>query len=465
MSNFFQNSLKKQKNCLGENSRLKNNDNKTDKSSSNDSSKKKNTKKFMISPVKESLKENNEKKGDCKYERDSNTESSLNENDHIIQNINKNSFSFKYNRHVSPLYTNTESVKKSISSTLCYEQIYNPYENISYNYTKKDNDNFEINSSINSDENILVNNENTFEISCIQKIGSQEHKLITTNLEDSIRDNIIDNFSQTSSLNNTCISFNNNNVESEKNETSKLIDKNYTTINKLNFNSLSSEPTLTYIQKDKFKLYNYNIMIDINTQNLVNHSCNIPCFYCRRKFEHVPLGIPVRYYPSLYILNDNSLQTSKYSFNYKENTIKLNKNERERLLNILTNNPDIVYENKHESKEQKREHKIITKNFFETDGIFCSFNCIVSFIEENSNNPLYQNSYNYSYLMYKHIFGDYPSYPFIRSPSWKLRKEYGGPLSDEDYNKYIQSIPIVESKQIKTINNNIKPEFIFEVLV
>ena len=51
MSNFFQNSLKKQKNCLGENSRLKNNDNKTDKSSSNDSSKKKNTKKFMISPV------------------------------------------------------------------------------------------------------------------------------------------------------------------------------------------------------------------------------------------------------------------------------------------------------------------------------------------------------------------------------------------------------------------------------
>ena len=464
MSNFFQNSLKKQKNCLGENSRLKNNDNKTDKSSSNDSSKKKNTKKFIISPVKESLKENNEKKGDCKYERDSNTESSLNENDHIIQNINKNSFSFKYNRHVSPLYTNTESVKKSISSTLCYEQIYNPYENISYNYTKKDNDNFEINSSINSDENILVDNENTFEISCIQKIGSQEHKLITTNLEDSIRDNIIDNFSQASSLNNTCVSFNNN-VESEKNETSKLIDKNYTTINKLNFNSLSSEPTLTYIQKDKFKLYNYNIMIDINTQNLVNHSCNIPCFYCRRKFEHVPLGIPVRYYPSLYILNDNSLQTSKYSFNYKENTIKLNKNERERLLNILTNNPDIVYENKYESKEQKREHKIITKNFFETDGIFCSFNCIVSFIEENSNNPLYQNSYNYSYLMYKHIFGDYPSYPFIRSPSWKLRKEYGGPLSDEDYNKYIQSIPIVESKQIKTINNNIKPEFIFEVLV
>ena len=29
-------------------------------------------------------------------------------------------------------------------------------------------------------------------------------------------------------------------------------------------------------------------MIDINTQNLVNDNCNIPCFYCRRNFEHIP---------------------------------------------------------------------------------------------------------------------------------------------------------------------------------
>ena len=67
--------------------------------------------------------------------------------------------------------------------------------------------------------------------------------------------------------------------------------------------------------------------------------------------------------------------------------------------------------------------------------------------------------------MYKHIFGEYPTQTIIRSPSWKLRKEYGGPLDDSDYNKFIQSVSIVESKQIKTINNNIKPEFIFEVLV
>ena len=504
MSNFFQNSLKKQKNCLNENGKVRNSDNKTnklektDKNSSNDSSKKKNSKKFMISPSKDQLKENNEK-SEYNYEKDLtifNNQFSLNENDNIFQNVNKNSFSFKYNRHVSPLYTNMETVKKSISSTLSYEHIYNPYENINYNSLKKDNYSdqvistdksineiisFDIDStriqlehSVNRDEchSTRIPNEHTFEISSNNKYNLSQK----INLENSIRDNIIENLSEKSSLNNNCISFNIKNgdvttsKDSKKNEsiiqeTSKIIDRNYTTINKLNFNSLSCEPTLTYIQKDKFKLYNYNIMIDTNTQNLVNCNCNIPCFYCRRNFENIPLGIPVKYYPSLYILNDNSLQTSKYSFNYKENTIKLNKNERERLLNILTNNPDIVYENKYETKEQKREHKIITKNFFETDGIVCSFNCMVSFIEENSNNPLYQNSYNYSYLMYKHIFGDYPSQPFIRSPSWKLRKEYGGPLTDEDYSKYIQSIPIIESKQIKTINNNIKPEFIFEVLV
>ena len=209
-------------------------------------------------------------------------------------------------------------------------------------------------------------------------------------------------------------------------------------------------------------------MLDTKTNDILNSSTDIPCYHCRRKFDHVPLGVPIKYYPSLYIMIDNSLQTSKYSFNYKENTIKLNNNEKERIINILNNNPNLVYDkicNKDNKKEGKKEHKVITKNFFETEGIVCSFNCMVSYIDDNSFNPLYQNSYNYLHLMYKHIFGEYPSKPIIRAPSWKLRKEYGGKLNDNDYAKYLQSIPIVDGKQIITINNNIKPEFVYEVLV
>ena len=113
--------------------------------------------------------------------------------------------------------------------------------------------------------------------------------------------------------------------------------------------------------------------------------------------------------------------------------------------------------------ESKNSHKIITKNFFETDGIVCSFNCMVSFINENYS-PIYQNSSHLMYLMYKQIFGEYPTQSFVPSPSWRLRKEYGGILDDDDYNKYTQSIPIVDSKQLKTLNC-IRSELVFEVLI
>lgn len=65
--------------------------------------------------------------------------------------------------------------------------------------------------------------------------------------------------------------------------------------------------------------------------------------------------------------------------------------------------------------------------------------------------------------MYKTIFGVFPQFSIIRSPSWKLRKEYGGPLSDEDYAKYIQNIPIIDTNQLKCCVS--KHESIYEVLV
>lgn len=388
MSKFFQISLKKEKSRLENVEKIK-----TDKSI-NSNVKKKNTKKFIISPVRELQKDNtlniNTYNKVEKTDANKNTEHELEKNEKISSMLS----SMYNNKHVSPLYTNTNVNTKNISSTLCYDTINNF------------NDYF--NEHINSD---IIN---------------------CNNIQNS---NFVEN------------------INTEKNET----NVNYTSINKLNFTSLITEPTLTFIQKDKFKLYNYNIMLDTQCEKFLNNESKIPCYYCRRKFDFVKLGIPIKYYPSIYIIVDNNSQTSKYSFNYKENTVRLNKSEKERILNILQKNKDIILENK--------EHKIITRNFFETDGIFCSFNCMVSYIEENSYNPLYQNSYSLIYLMYKQIFGEYPSQSFIRSPSWKLRKEYGGPLDDDDYNKYIQSIPIVESKLINTIKNNIRTELTFEVLV
>lgn len=408
MSKFFQISLKKEKNRLENVEKVK-----TDKLNTN--IKKKNAKKFIMSPVKELQKDKHQNiscYNDESIEQNENT-SNIKCEYEIEKNENKFSkptLSCIYNnKHVSPLYTNTNIKSKNISSSLCYDTINNF------------NDYF--NEHINTD---VINGNNIYNTNIVENINNID------NIEKSNETNI-----------------------------------NYTSINKLNFTSLTTEPTLTYIQKDKFKLYNYNIMLDINSEKFLNNENKIPCYYCRRKFDFVALGIPIKFYPSTYVIIDNSLQTSKYSFNYKENIIRLNKSEKERIINILKKNKELILEKDCNVKEhnENKEHKIITKNFFETDGVFCSFNCIVSYIEENNYNPIYQNSHNLIYLMYKQIFGKYPSQPFMRSPSWKLRKEYGGPLDDDDYSKYIQSIPIVETKLINSIKNNIRPELTFEVLV
>ena len=480
MSKFFQTTLKKEK--LLNLNRTKTNDGRLSEKKTEQNTKKKNAKKFMISPTKE-LKnnhpedfsencetlcnntidnlniENYKKKHKNCYVKENNPEY-LNGKTNEPNNLNtatdantaknigvKNAYI--NNRCVSPLYTNINNLNKqpsSISSILHYEHIngsgepsecfenkniliYNSNSHNTTNETLKNSKNT-INNMFNQQSSSSLNNyiANVYEDVNLQNTNQAENKLYK-------------NDNQTTEINSNC-----------------------TSINRLNFTNLTNEPILTYIQKDKFKLYNYNIMLDTNSQTFLNSNMNIPCYYCRRVFDFFPLGIPIRYYPSVYILKDgnvlkdnNNSHSLKYSFNNKENTVKLNKNERERLIKILTNNPNML------NMESKNSHKIITKNFFETDGIVCSFNCMVSFINENYS-PIYQNSSHLMYLMYKQIFGEYPTQSFVPSPSWRLRKEYGGILDDDDYNKYTQSIPIVDSKQLKTLNC-IRSELVFEVLI
>jgi len=73
-------------------------------------------------------------------------------------------------------------------------------------------------------------------------------------------------------------------------------------------------------------------------------------------------------------------------------------------------------------------------NYFDTEGIFCSFNCILSYLHENYNNVNYKDSSSLTYLMYKKIFGEYPIKMNIRKAlSWKLLKQYGGNLTIEEF--------------------------------
>ena len=82
-------------------------------------------------------------------------------------------------------------------------------------------------------------------------------------------------------------------------------------------------------------------------------------------------------------------------------------------------------------------------NFFDTEGMFCSFNCMCSYLHENTNMSQYKDSGSLIYFMYKCIFNEYPYKMNIRkAPSWKLLKDYGGNLTIEEFRSMFNTVNI-----------------------
>ena len=121
--------------------------------------------------------------------------------------------------------------------------------------------------------------------------------------------------------------------------------------------------------------------------------CN--CFWCRNPFDSMAIGCPIRYIPSS--------KTTTYKSDISKNiyTIK-----------------EYIVSNADSSQGA----------YYETDGAFCSFNCVMAFIKDNKHNPAYSLSESLLIKMYSEIM-DTDTTVIIPAPSWRLLEEYGGMLS------------------------------------
>jgi hypothetical protein len=207
-----------------------------------------------------------------------------------------------------------------------------------------------------------------------------------------------------------------------------------TSLEKLGISSLRKEPIQTIISKDKKKICSYLSFVDINTRLKMESFTTIPCYGCRRKFSSQPLGIPIEFHPSIYVSRNDHTKTKR-----------LTTREKEKIQDKNTTIENTTIEN-----------TIIEKDYFDTEGVVCSFNCIISCIED-SPSPLYKNTPYLISLMYKLIFGKYPEQKIIRSPSWKMRQEYGGPLSDEEFEKSLQTIQFTDTHQCRKLERLFNP--------
>lgn len=176
-------------------------------------------------------------------------------------------------------------------------------------------------------------------------------------------------------------------------------------------------------------------MLDYLSLETLPSQINLSCFWCRHPFNSVPIGCPLKY-------NASQLEKTYYSditkdkYTIREN-ISVDKRKK-----FMNNNGDT----------EKAKYALIEREYYETDGVFCSFNCCLSFINENKHNSIYKHSKNLLKKIYYDFFGSYPD-NLIPSPSWRLLREYGGNMSIDEYRGKLNKVEIVQTGMIR---NNIK---------
>ena len=202
------------------------------------------------------------------------------------------------------------------------------------------------------------------------------------------------------------------NLEVNKNENEI---KNITKITELETESIS-------FKDQSKKIHTCEIsMIDYKTNKLTNQM-SYNCYWCRHYFESTPVGCPIEYAPNTAIKKYFS-EISKDDYVIKEH-ISTNKN----LLDNLSLN---------------------VRNYYISDGIFCSFNCALAFAKDNKHKKMYDNSVILLNKILSEITGN-ANFSIDPAPHWRLLKDYGGNMTiekfRESFNKsYFESYGVIKN--------------------
>lgn len=162
-------------------------------------------------------------------------------------------------------------------------------------------------------------------------------------------------------------------------------------------------------------------MTDYATQGTLPAKTEILCFWCRHGVDHSPIGCPIKW------MNHIIEKNYKSSLTKDEYSMKENVSER-KLQDMFKASIDPLVESV--SKLSVVPHR---KSYFQTDGIFCSFNCTLAFIMDNRHNPIYKESTSLLFHLYEKLIGPLEPSVILPAPHWRLLKTFGGPMSIEEF--------------------------------
>lgn len=172
-------------------------------------------------------------------------------------------------------------------------------------------------------------------------------------------------------------------------------------------------------------------MMDENNQILSEKTTKC-CWWCRNKFDSYPIGCPIKYIPSSSIKAYKS-EITKNMYSIKEN---ISKSTRKR------NEDDGKSSNNIKMKINKNEYYIV-------EGIFCSFNCCLAYINDNKK----QSSLQHSHFLLQKLYNDITekNNTINPAPSWKLLQDYGGNMSIKEFRDSFNVIEYTEIAKLKEI--------------
>lgn len=151
------------------------------------------------------------------------------------------------------------------------------------------------------------------------------------------------------------------------------------------------------------------------------------CFWDRNYIpDNVqPIGCPVKYIPSKATKSYHS-EISKEKYTIIEN----------------------VTDKKAKNLNKKKDPRIFIdqKSYYQTDGIFCSFNCCMAYIQapENKHASLYRHSESLLLKMYNDLNPDEKMIEIIPAPHWRTLEEFGGHLTIEQFRESFNKVTYVE---------------------
>ena len=131
------------------------------------------------------------------------------------------------------------------------------------------------------------------------------------------------------------------------------------------------------------------------------------CYWCKNPFNTKPVGCPVRYVASQ--------AEKKYYSHISRDIYTIKENVTSRRRQLL-------------DAKKADEIELRIGEYYETDGVFCSFNCCQAWINNNKHDRLYDHSTVLLMKMYNTIMGT-TTIVINPAPHWRTLEQYGGHLN------------------------------------